>query len=77
MIENAQDDDVGSYECIARNAAGEVKTNTVELRMQHSYNGKACYLSAFEIIGSNIAILLYIAIHIYCNFLLSQVMASI
>lgn len=38
MIENAQDDDVGSYECIARNAAGEVKTNTVELRMQHSYN---------------------------------------
>nr|KAG5700809.1 hypothetical protein BaRGS_035012 [Batillaria attramentaria] len=32
MIEDAQDDDQGSYECIARNVAGEVHSNQVELR---------------------------------------------
>lgn len=33
MIEDARDTDEGSYECIARNTAGEVKTEAVELRM--------------------------------------------
>lgn len=34
MIQNAQDDDMGTYECIARNDAGEAKTDTVQLRMR-------------------------------------------
>ncbi|KAL8583777.1 hypothetical protein ACOMHN_036412 [Nucella lapillus] len=32
MIEHAQDDDQGMYECIARNVAGETHSNQVELR---------------------------------------------
>lgn len=40
MIQNAQDDDMGTYECIARNVAGEVKTDTVQLRMQKNFNGR-------------------------------------
>ncbi|XP_076462560.1 peroxidasin-like isoform X2 [Babylonia areolata] len=32
MIEDAQDDDKGVYECIARNVAGETHSNQVELR---------------------------------------------
>ncbi|XP_070195291.1 peroxidasin-like isoform X2 [Littorina saxatilis] len=32
MIEDAQDDDRGVYECIARNTAGETHSNQVELR---------------------------------------------
>ena len=40
MIENAQNTDMGTYECVARNTAGEVKTDSVELRMQKNLNGK-------------------------------------
>ncbi|XP_046346605.2 peroxidasin-like isoform X1 [Haliotis rufescens] len=32
MIQETKDTDKGAYECVARNAAGEVKTNKVELR---------------------------------------------
>ena len=32
MIEDAQGDDQGVYECIARNVAGETHSNQVELR---------------------------------------------
>lgn len=45
MIPNAQDDDQGTYECIARNTNGEVKAESVQLRMnrhehhhQHDHN---------------------------------------
>ena len=39
MIQNAQDDDMGTYECIARNDAGEAKTDTVQLRMRKPLQG--------------------------------------
>lgn len=32
MIQGARDSDQGVYECLARNAAGEIRTNKVELR---------------------------------------------
>lgn len=32
MIQEANDSDQGSYECIARNVAGETHSNQVELR---------------------------------------------
>ena len=34
MIENTRDGDQGVYECIAKNAAGEAKTNAVEVKYQ-------------------------------------------
>jgi hypothetical protein len=42
MIQDARDTDRGFYECIARNTAGEVKTNAVELRMndQHHHHNQ-------------------------------------
>ncbi|XP_053395477.1 peroxidasin-like isoform X2 [Mercenaria mercenaria] len=38
MIEDARDTDEGTYECIARNTAGEVKTDGVELRMNEQHH---------------------------------------
>ena len=40
MIQNAQDDDMGAYECIARNDAGEAKTDSVQLRMRKPLHGR-------------------------------------
>ena len=34
MIEDTRDIDQGVYECIAKNAAGEAKTNAVEVKYQ-------------------------------------------
>ena len=36
MIEDIQDVDQGVYECVAKNVAGEAKTNAVEIRYQGS-----------------------------------------
>lgn len=38
MIQDARDADRGFYECIARNTAGEVKTDAVELRMSNQHH---------------------------------------
>ena len=55
MIQNAQDDDMGSYECIARNIAGEAKTDSVQLRMRKPLQGrlkkkKRTRISAFDLV---------------------------
>ncbi|XP_052775467.1 peroxidasin homolog isoform X2 [Mya arenaria] len=38
MIEDARDADRGRYECIARNSAGEARTNSVELTMSQQHH---------------------------------------
>lgn len=61
MIEEAQDADQGSYECIARNVAGEVHSNQVTLR----YFGEAGKQSQFHRINLHISLE-------RCNLLLLQ-----
>lgn len=36
MIENASDSDMGSYECMAKSPAGEVKSRSVHMKMSTS-----------------------------------------
>ena len=40
MIENTQDSDQGVYECVARNAAGEVKATAAVSHGTHIFSGK-------------------------------------
>ncbi len=48
MIEDARDSDTGVYECVAKNVAGEAKTNAVELKYQGT-DSEYHLLSAFGI----------------------------
>ncbi len=56
MIENASDNDTGSYECMAKSPAGEVKSRQVKMKPSAHIKGDStvasisivCYRSTFD-----------------------------
>ena len=44
MIENTSDAEQGVYECVAKNSAGEAKTNAVEVKYQGDQGRQSEYL---------------------------------